>query len=55
MFDTLFSPISINTLTLKNRIAYPSLGLLYSWDRKLNDRYLNYFTEIARGGQGSSQ
>lgn len=52
MFDTLFSPISINTLTLKNRIAYPSLGLLYSWDRKLNDRYLNYFTEIARGGAG---
>lgn len=52
MFDTLFSPISINTLTLKNRIAYPSLGLLYSWDRKLNNRYLNYFTEIARGGAG---
>lgn len=52
MFDTLFSPISINTLTLKNRIAYPSLGLLYSWDRKLNDRYLHFYTEIARGGAG---
>jgi len=52
MFDTLFSPIVINDLTVKNRIAYPSLGLLYSWDRKLNDRYLGYFTEIARGGAG---
>ncbi|WP_300672369.1 FAD-dependent oxidoreductase [Desulfoluna sp.] len=52
MFETLFSPITIHHLTLKNRIAYPSLGLLYSWDRKLNDRYLHYFTEIARGGAG---
>lgn len=52
MFDTLFSPIAISSLTVKNRIAYPSLGLLYSWDRKLNDRYVNYFTEIARGGAG---
>ena len=52
MFDTLFSPLTVNTLTLKNRIAYPSLGLLYSWDRKLNARYHHFFTEIARGGAG---
>ena len=52
MFDTLFSPLTVNTLTLKNRIAYPSLGLLYSWDRKLNARYHHFFTEIAKGGAG---
>lgn len=52
MFETLFSPITVNGLTLKNRIAYPSLGLLYSWDRKPNDRYRHYFKEIAKGGAG---
>ncbi len=52
MFKHLFSPITINTLEVKNRIAYPSLGLLYSYDGKLNDRYYHYFREKARGGAG---
>ena len=52
MYRNLFSPIRINTLEIKNRIAYPSLGLLYSTDGKLNDRYLNYFKERADGGVG---
>lgn len=52
MFRYLFSPIAINTLEVKNRIAYPSLGLLYSYDGKLNDRYYHYFREKARGGTG---
>ena len=52
MYRSLFSPIRINTLEIKNRIAYPSLGLLYSTDGKLNDRYLNYFKERANGGVG---
>lgn len=52
MFRNLFSPIRINTLEIKNRIAYPSLGLLYSTDGKLNDRYFNYFRERAAGGAG---
>ncbi len=52
MHQYLFSPITINTLKIKNRIAYPSLGLLYSYDRKLNDRYYNFFKEIAKGGAG---
>ncbi len=50
MFHNLFRPITVNGLTLKNRIAYPSLGLLYAYDRKLNDRYYNFFREIAKGG-----
>jgi len=52
MYRYLFSPIRINTLEIKNRIAYPSLGLLYSKDGKLNDRYFNYFQERAGGGAG---
>ena len=52
MFQNLFSPIKINSLEVKNRIAYPSLGLLYCYDRTLNDRYINFYTEIAKGGAG---
>ena len=52
MFEHLFSPITVNGLRIKNRIAYPSLGLLYSYDRKLNDRYYNFYREIAKGGAG---
>ncbi len=52
MFKYLFSPIMINRLEIKNRIAYPSLGLLYSYDSKLNERYYAFFRERARGGAG---
>ncbi len=52
MFEKLFEPIQINTLTIKNRIVYPSLALSYSTDRTLNDRYLNYYRERAEGGAG---
>ncbi len=52
MYSHLFSPIKINRLTIRNRIAYPSLGLLYSYDTKLNDKYYNFYAEIAKGGAG---
>ncbi|MGD9975168.1 MAG: hypothetical protein AB7S77_19065, partial [Desulfatirhabdiaceae bacterium] len=52
MYPYLFSPIKINGVEIKNRIAYPSLGLLYSYDMKLNDRYYHYFRERAAGGAG---
>jgi 2,4-dienoyl-CoA reductase (NADPH2) len=52
MYRYLFSPITINRLEIKNRIAYPSLGLLFSYDSKLNDRYTHFFRERARGGAG---
>lgn len=52
MFDILFSPITINKTVVKNRITYPALGLLFSYDRKLNDRYVHFFAERARGGAG---
>jgi 2,4-dienoyl-CoA reductase (NADPH2) len=43
MYKYLFSPICINRIEIKNRIAYPALGLLYSYDRKLNDRYVEFY------------
>lgn len=52
MFKYLFSPVLINQLEIKNRIAYPALGLLYSYDSKLNDRYYAFFKERAGGGAG---
>jgi 2,4-dienoyl-CoA reductase (NADPH2) len=52
MYRYLFSPITINQLEIRNRIAYPSLGLLYSYDSKLNQRYTDFFRERARGGAG---
>jgi 2,4-dienoyl-CoA reductase (NADPH2) len=52
MFDILFSPINVNKTVVKNRISYPSLGLLYSYDGTLNDKYINFFVERAKGGAG---
>jgi 2,4-dienoyl-CoA reductase (NADPH2) len=52
MFDNLFSPITINKTVIKNRITYPALGLLYTYDGTLNDKYFNFFAERARGGAG---
>lgn len=52
MYPILFSPITINRLEIRNRIAYPSLGLLYSYDTRLNDKYYHFYDEIARGGAG---
>ncbi|MCP4020771.1 MAG: FAD-dependent oxidoreductase [Desulfobacteraceae bacterium] len=52
MYNNLFSPIKINKQEIKNRIAYPSLGLLYSYDSKFNDKYYNFYNEIAKGGAG---
>ncbi|HOD15013.1 MAG TPA: FAD-dependent oxidoreductase [Spirochaetota bacterium] len=52
MFDMLFSPITVNRTVVKNRISYPALGLMYSYDGKLNEKYYNFFAERARGGAG---
>ena len=52
MYRYLFSPIKINQVEIRNRIAYPALGLLYSFDSKLNKKYYNYFQARAAGGAG---
>jgi len=52
MFDKLFEPIKINSVTSRNRVVYPALALMYSMDNSINQRYINYFQEKARGGAG---
>ncbi len=46
---TLFSPISIKTLKLKNRVVFPPIATNYGLR---NDRAFHYYTERARGGAG---
>ncbi|MBT3311057.1 MAG: FAD-dependent oxidoreductase [Desulfobacterales bacterium] len=52
MYENLFSPITINKCEIRNRTAYPAIGLLYSDDSLLNDRYNNFWETIAKGGVG---
>lgn len=52
MFENLFSPILINKTEIRNRIAYPSLATLFSYDGKPNEKHLNFYREKARGGTG---
>lgn len=51
-FKRLFEPITINRLTVKNRIVMPSMGLAYSTDFSFNDRYRAFYRERAAGGVG---
>ncbi len=48
----LFSPIRIGSITIKNRIAMPSMGLMYTYDGTMNDRIKHFYFERARGGVG---
>ena len=51
-FRHLFEPIQIGTMTVKNRIALPSMGLMYTYDATMTDRIKNFYYERARGGTG---
>jgi 2,4-dienoyl-CoA reductase (NADPH2) len=48
----LFSPITINGLTIPNRIVMPSMGLGYTYDFSLNDRVKAFYRARALGGVG---
>jgi 2,4-dienoyl-CoA reductase (NADPH2) len=52
MFDKLFQPIKIANVEAKNRIFLPSLGTMFSLNRKLNDRHYNFYERRAQGGAG---
>lgn len=53
-YPSLFQPIRIGKLTLKNRIAMAPMGFpaLSDADGLPTQRYVDYFTERARGGAG---
>lgn len=51
-FIKLFEPIIINKIEVPNRIVMPAMGLFYSDNYSLNDRYKAFYRERARGGVG---
>ena len=53
-FATLFEPIKIGGIEMKNRIAMAPMGIggLLNSDGRLGPRILDYYLERARGGVG---
>ena len=51
-FIKLFEPITINHLTIKNRIVMPAMALAYTDDYTISDRYKAFYQERAKGGVG---
>ncbi len=51
--EHLFSPITINGMTLKNRALMPAMGTGYgNADGTVGDRLIQYLARRARGGMG---
>ncbi|MHB8908134.1 MAG: oxidoreductase [Syntrophales bacterium] len=51
--EHLFSPVTINTMTLKNRAVMPAMGTGYgAADSTIGDRLITYLARRARGGTG---
>ncbi len=52
-FDALFQPLTINRLTIRNRIASTAHAEVYATDGGMTtERYVRYYEEKARGGIG---
>ena len=52
MKDPLFEPITINTLTLDNRIYLPAMHLGMGVDYAVTDQIIDFYATRARGGAG---
>lgn len=53
-YDSIFSPITINRLTIKNRLVMAPMGNISMCDEtgRPNEKMIAYFTERAKGGVG---
>jgi 2,4-dienoyl-CoA reductase (NADPH2) len=51
-FKKLFDPITINKVTIPNRIVMPAMALFYTSDYTLTDRFKSFYEERAQGGVG---
>ncbi|MFC1990225.1 FAD-dependent oxidoreductase [Chloroflexota bacterium] len=49
---SLFEPIKVGKLELKNRIVMAAMGLGYCPDGRMTERMINFFSERAKGGVG---
>lgn len=52
MNDSLFQPISINGMQVKNRIFMPAMHLNMAGNYAVTDRLVDFYAERARGGAG---
>lgn len=53
MFKALFTPVEINQMTVKNRLAVPPMVTNYGNERgEVTERHIAYLSERARGGFG---
>lgn len=52
MKDPLFQPITINTMTVKNRIYMPAMHLGMARNYQITDQIIAFYRERARGGAG---
>lgn len=52
MIDTLFQPITINRMEVKNRIFMPAMHLNMAENYAVGDRLVDFYAERARGGAG---
>jgi 2,4-dienoyl-CoA reductase (NADPH2) len=51
-FVRLFEPITINHLTIRNRIVMPAMALAYTGNYTFSNRYKAFYRERAKGGVG---
>ncbi len=51
-FPNLFSPITINAMTLKNRMVMTAMHLGYTPEGTVTDRLIDFYARRARGGVG---
>ena len=51
-YPLLFSPLTVNELTLANRIVLPAMHLNYTPGGKVTDQLVSFYSERAKGGAG---
>ncbi len=52
MTDSLFTPITINTLEIENRIYLPAMHLGMAREFEVTDQIVNFYAQRAKGGPG---
>ncbi len=52
MTDPIFNPITINTLTIENRIYLPAMHLGMAVDFEVTDQIIDFYAARAKGGAG---
>ncbi len=52
-YQTIFSPLTIKRMTMKNRIVMPPMGTNFAGaNGEFNDHHIKYYEQRAKGGTG---